>query len=183
MGDKGIVATTAALSVLLQEGIGDTIRVSLTPKPNEPRSKEVKVSQLILQTNGIRNFVPLVTSCPGCGRTSSNSFQKLALEITNFLEERMQTEWQNKYLGVENMKVAVMGCIVNGPGESKDANLGISLPGDGENPKIPVYIDGKHHVNLQLEGVADNFKKIIEDYVVYHYQKDKKVENFEQLQF
>lgn len=165
LGDKGIVATTAALSVLLQKKIGDTIRVSLTPRPGSSRTEEVKIAKLILQSNGIRNFVPTVTSCPGCGRTTSSLFQKIAEEITQFLEEK-SFEWNKNYPKAKNMKVAVMGCIVNGPGESKDANIGLSLPGTGEDPVSPVYIDGKHVLNLQGSDRINEFKKIIENYVI-----------------
>lgn len=168
IGDKGMISTTAALSVLLNKGIGDTIRVSITPKPNEPRTKEVHIAKLILQANGIRNFLPEVISCPGCGRTSSNTFQKLANDVNIFLEQKM-IEWQGKYSGVENMKVAVMGCIVNGPGESKDANLGISLPGNGENLAIPLYVDGVQKGILAKESVFEDFTCEIVEYVKLKY--------------
>ncbi|MFL9610147.1 flavodoxin-dependent (E)-4-hydroxy-3-methylbut-2-enyl-diphosphate synthase [Methylobacillus sp. Pita2] len=168
MGSKGIVASTAALSVLLQDGIGDTIRVSLTPEPGEPRTKEVVVAQEILQTMGIRSFTPLVTACPGCGRTTSTFFQELAQKIQRYLRDQMPV-WRSQYPGVENMSVAVMGCVVNGPGESKLANIGISLPGTGEVPVAPVYVDGEKTVTLKGEGIADDFKVIVEEYVRVNY--------------
>ncbi len=169
MGSKGIVASTAALSVLLQEGIGDTIRISLTPAPGESRVKEVQVGQEILQSMGLRNFVPQVTSCPGCGRTTSDYFQRLALEIQDYLKEKM-TEWQQTHPKSSAMKVAVMGCVVNGPGESKAANIGISLPGTGEAPVAPVYIDGERVKTLKGESIASEFKAMIEDYVERRYR-------------
>jgi (E)-4-hydroxy-3-methylbut-2-enyl-diphosphate synthase len=168
MGSKGIVASTAALAVLLQEGIGDTIRVSLTPEPGEPRTKEVQVAQEILQTMGLRAFTPLVTACPGCGRTTSTVFQELALKIQTWLRGQMPA-WRGVYPGVEEMKVAVMGCVVNGPGESKHANIGISLPGTGEVPVAPVYVDGKKTVTLKGDRIAEDFQAIVEDYVRSHY--------------
>ncbi|SNR71720.1 4-hydroxy-3-methylbut-2-en-1-yl diphosphate synthase [Methylobacillus rhizosphaerae] len=168
MGSKGIVASTAALSILMQDGIGDTIRVSLTPEPGEPRTKEVVVAQEILQTMGIRSFTPLVTACPGCGRTTSTFFQELAQKIQHYLRDQMPV-WRNQYPGVENMSVAVMGCVVNGPGESKLANIGISLPGTGEVPVAPVYVDGEKTVTLKGEAIADDFKTIVEEYVRVHY--------------
>ncbi len=168
MGSKGIVASTAALSVLLQEGIGDTIRVSLTPEPGELRTKEVVVAQEILQTMGIRSFTPLVTACPGCGRTTSTFFQELAQKIQRYLREQMPV-WRSTYPGVESMNVAVMGCVVNGPGESKLANIGISLPGTGEVPVAPVYVDGEKTVTLKGEGIAEEFQAIVEDYVRSRY--------------
>ena len=168
MGSKGIVASTAALAVLLQEGIGDTIRVSLTPEPGESRTKEVQVAQEILQTMGLRAFTPLVTACPGCGRTTSTVFQELALKIQTWLRGQMPT-WRGTYPGVEEMKVAVMGCVVNGPGESKHANIGISLPGTGEVPVAPVYVDGKKTVTLKGDRIAEDFQAIVEDYVRSHY--------------
>jgi (E)-4-hydroxy-3-methylbut-2-enyl-diphosphate synthase len=168
MGSKGIVASTAALSVLLQEGIGDTIRISLTPEPGEARTKEVVVAQEILQTMGIRSFTPLVTACPGCGRTTSTFFQELAQKIQRYLREQMPV-WRNQYPGVETMNVAVMGCVVNGPGESKLANIGISLPGTGEVPVAPVFVDGEKTVTLKGEGIAEEFQAIVEDYVQTHY--------------
>jgi (E)-4-hydroxy-3-methylbut-2-enyl-diphosphate synthase len=168
MGSKGIVASTAALSVLMQEGIGDTIRVSLTPEPGEPRTKEVEVAQQILQTMGIRAFTPLVTACPGCGRTTSTYFQELADQIQRHVKERMP-EWREHYPGVENMTLAVMGCVVNGPGESRSANIGISLPGNGEKPVAPVYEDGEKTVTLKGEGIAEAFTERVEAYVRRHY--------------
>lgn len=168
MGSKGIVASTAALSVLLQEGIGDTIRVSLTPEPGESRTKEVQVAQEILQTMGLRAFTPLVTACPGCGRTTSTVFQELAMSIQTWLRTQMPG-WRGVYPGVEEMKVAVMGCVVNGPGESKHANIGISLPGTGEVPVAPVYVDGKKTVTLKGDKIAVEFQAIVESYVKTHY--------------
>lgn len=168
MGSKGIVASTAALSILLQEGIGDTIRVSLTPEPGESRTKEVIVAQEILQTMGIRSFTPLVTACPGCGRTTSTYFQELAQKIQAYLREQMPV-WRNQYPGVESMSVAVMGCVVNGPGESKLANIGISLPGTGEVPVAPVFIDGEKTVTLKGGAIAEEFQAIVEEYVHSHY--------------
>ncbi|MDO9226677.1 MAG: flavodoxin-dependent (E)-4-hydroxy-3-methylbut-2-enyl-diphosphate synthase [Pseudomonadota bacterium] len=168
MGSKGIVASTAALAILLQEGIGDTIRVSLTPQPGESRTTEVQVAQEILQTLGLRSFTPLVTACPGCGRTTSMVFQELAQKIQNWLRSQMQV-WRGNYPGVETMNVAVMGCVVNGPGESKHANVGISLPGTGEVPVAPVYVDGKKTVTLKGDQIAEEFQAIVEDYVVRTY--------------
>ena len=168
MGSKGIVASTAALAVLLQEGIGDTIRVSLTPEPGESRTKEVQVAQEILQTMGLRAFTPLVTACPGCGRTTSTVFQELALRIQTWLRGQMPA-WRGVYPGVEEMKVAVMGCVVNGPGESKHANIGISLPGTGKVPVAPVYVDGRKTVTLKGDRIAEDFQAIVEDYVRSHY--------------
>ena len=168
MGSKGIVASTAALSLLLQEGIGDTIRVSLTPEPNESRTKEVVVAQEILQTMGIRSFTPLVTACPGCGRTTSTYFQELAQNIQRYLREQMPI-WRNQYPGVESMSVAVMGCVVNGPGESKLANIGISLPGTGEVPVAPVFVDGQKTVTLKGDKIAEEFQTIVENYVQHNY--------------
>jgi len=164
MGSKGIVASTAALAVLLQEGIGDTIRVSLTPRPDEPRTIEVQVAQEILQVMGIRSFTPLVTACPGCGRTTSTYFQELALSIQTWLRAQMPI-WRGRYPGVESMSVAVMGCVVNGPGESRHANVGISLPGTGETPVAPVYVDGEKTVTLKGERIAEEFQAIVQDYV------------------
>lgn len=164
MGSKGIVASTAALSVLLQEGIGDTIRISLTPEPNGDRTLEVRVAQEILQSLGLRSFVPQVTACPGCGRTTSTVFQELAENIQTYLRNRMP-QWKERYVGVEEMNVAVMGCIVNGPGESKHANIGISLPGTGETPSAPVFVDGKKTVTLRGEHIAQEFQAIVEQYV------------------
>lgn len=170
MGAKGIVASTAALSLILQEGIGDTIRVSLTPKPGESRTQEVIVAQEILQALDLRSFVPVVTSCPGCGRTSSDYFQRLAEKIQFYLREQMPL-WQKLYPGVETMKVAVMGCVVNGPGESKLANIGISLPGRDESPVAPVFIDGVKDVTLKGERIAEEFQVIVENYVKKTYGK------------
>ena len=164
MGSKGIVASTAAMGVLLQQGIGDTIRVSLTPEPNGDRTREVIVAQEILQTMGLRSFTPQVTACPGCGRTTSTVFQELAQKIETFLREQMPV-WRARYAGVETMSVAVMGCVVNGPGESKMANVGISLPGTGEVPVAPVYVDGEKTVTLRGERIAEEFQAIVEDYV------------------
>ncbi len=168
LGAKGIVATTAGLAPLLLEGIGDTIRVSLTPRPGGDRAEEVRVAQQILQSLGIRHFEPQVTSCPGCGRTTSTFFQEMAEEITSFIRE-MMPEWRRRYPGVEEMDVAVMGCVVNGPGESKHANIGISLPGTFEEPKAPVYIDGEHAMTLRGEGLVEEFKEILVDYVERRY--------------
>jgi (E)-4-hydroxy-3-methylbut-2-enyl-diphosphate synthase len=168
MGSKGIVASTAALSVLLQQGIGDTIRISLTPEPGADRSLEVIVAQEILQTLGIRSFTPMVISCPGCGRTTSDYFQKLAQQIQGHLRHKMP-EWRKQYQGVEDMNVAVMGCVVNGPGESKNANIGISLPGTGEQPVAPVYEDGVKTVTLKGERIAEEFQELVERYVQTHY--------------
>lgn len=168
MGSKGIVASTAALAILLQEGIGDTIRISLTPEPGESRTKEVVVAQEMLQTMGIRSFTPLVTACPGCGRTTSTFFQELAQKIQRYLREQMPV-WRSQYPGVETMSVAVMGCVVNGPGESKLANIGISLPGTGEVPVAPVFVNGEKTVTLKGEHIAEEFQAIVEDYVQTHY--------------
>jgi len=168
MGSKGIVASTAALGVLLQEGIGDTIRVSLTPEPNGDRTREVIVAQEILQTMGLRAFTPLVAACPGCGRTTSTVFQELAQDIQNYVRERMP-EWRLARVGVENMTLAVMGCVVNGPGESKHASIGISLPGTGEAPVAPVYVDGERVVTLRGENIAAEFRQIVDDYVSRKY--------------
>lgn len=164
MGSKGIVASTAALAILLQQGIGNTIRVSLTPDPGGSRSKEVIVGQEILQTMGLRSFTPQVIACPGCGRTSSTYFQELAENIQTYLRDSMP-DWREQHPGVEDMKVAVMGCVVNGPGESKHANIGISLPGTGETPVAPVYVDGKKTVTLKGETIAQDFQTIVEEYV------------------
>ena len=168
MGAKGIVSTTAALSVLLIEGIGDTIRVSLTPRPGGDRAEEVRVAQQILQSLDIRSFEPQVVSCPGCGRTTSTFFQEMAEEIQGYIRERMPV-WREQHPGVEEMDVAVMGCVVNGPGESKHANLGISLPGTFEEPKAPVYVDGEHFRTLKGDGLVDEFKGILEEYVTKRY--------------
>lgn len=170
MGMKGTVASAAALAVLLQKGIGDTIRVSLTPMPGADRAEEVRISQQILQSLGIRSFIPQVTSCPGCGRTKSTYFQELADEIQTYIKEMMPI-WKELYPGVEEMDVAVMGCVVNGPGESRHANIGISLPGTFEEPKAPVYIDGEHALTLKGEGISKEFRKILDDYVVKTYSK------------
>ncbi len=164
MGSKGIVASTAGLAVLLQQGIGDTIRISLTPEPGGDRSKEVIVGQEILQSLGIRSFMPMVIACPGCGRTTSTVFQELAEDVQGYLRER-QPEWREQYQGFEELQVAVMGCIVNGPGESKHADIGISLPGTGEVPAAPVFIDGQKVMTLRGEDISDQFKNIVEDYV------------------
>jgi (E)-4-hydroxy-3-methylbut-2-enyl-diphosphate synthase len=171
MGSKGIVASTAALSVLLQEGIGDTIRVSLTPEPGGDRTKEIVVAQEILQTMGLRKFAPMVIACPGCGRTTSTVFQELADRIQTYLRDQMPA-WKKQYPGVEAMNVAVMGCIVNGPGESKHANIGISLPGTGESPAAPVFVDGEKTVTLRGEHIAEEFQSIVLDYVRTRYQKE-----------
>ena len=168
MGSKGIVASTAALAVLLQEGIGDTIRVSLTPAPGEARTREVEVAQHILQTLGLRAFTPMVIACPGCGRTTSTTFQELAEKIQAYLRDQMP-KWRTAYPGVETMNVAVMGCVVNGPGESKHANIGISLPGTGEQPVAPVFVDGARSVTLKGEKIAEEFQAIVEDYVRRRY--------------
>ena len=170
MGSKGIVASTAALSVLLQEGIGDTIRISLTPEPGGDRTREVIVAQEILQTMGYRSFVPLVTACPGCGRTTSTVFQSLADRIQSYVRDKMP-EWRECYVGVEAMNLAVMGCIVNGPGESKHADIGISLPGTGEEPAAPVFVDGKKSVTLRGADIADQFQVIVDDYIENRYEK------------
>jgi (E)-4-hydroxy-3-methylbut-2-enyl-diphosphate synthase len=168
MGSKGIVASTAGIGVLLQQGIGDTIRVSLTPEPNGDRTQEVIVAQEILQTMGLRSFVPMVIACPGCGRTTSTYFQELAKSIQSHIRHRMP-EWRKHYEGVEMMNVAVMGCVVNGPGESKHANIGISLPGTGERPVAPVYEDGEKTVTLKGEHIAEEFQQLVEAYVARRY--------------
>jgi (E)-4-hydroxy-3-methylbut-2-enyl-diphosphate synthase len=168
MGAKGIVASSAGLSILLQEGIGDTIRVSLTPVPGGDRAEEVRVAQQILQSLGIRSFTPQVTACPGCGRTTSTFFQEMAQQIQSYLRDQMPV-WKQSYAGVEEMKVAVMGCVVNGPGESKHANLGISLPGTFEEPKAPVYVDGRLLTTLRGDHIVAEFMKILDDYVDSHY--------------
>lgn len=168
MGSKGIVASTAALSLLLQQGIGDTIRISLTPEPGQPRKEEVIVAQQILQTMGLRSFTPMVVACPGCGRTTSTYFQQLAKDIQSYLLEQMPV-WRKQYKGVEDMTVAVMGCVVNGPGESKHANVGISLPGTGEQPVAPVYVDGEKDVTLKGDHIAEEFQAIVESYVQRKY--------------
>jgi len=168
MGSKGIVSSTAALAVLLQEGIGDTIRISLTPEPDQPRTDEVLVAQELLQSMGLRAFSPMVTACPGCGRTTSTYFQSLTQDVQAFVRKRMP-EWKIQYEGVENLSLAVMGCVVNGPGESRQADIGISLPGTGEAPAAPVFVDGKKHVILRGETLTDDFLQLIEEYVQSHY--------------
>jgi (E)-4-hydroxy-3-methylbut-2-enyl-diphosphate synthase len=168
MGSKGIVASSAALAVLLQEGIGDTIRISLTPDPGGERTREVVVAQELLQTMGIRSFAPMVAACPGCGRTTSTTFQELAARIQGYLREQMP-QWRAAYPGVEDMRVAVMGCVVNGPGESKHADIGISLPGTNETPVAPVYVDGAKTVTLKGERIAEEFQAIVEAYVRRNY--------------
>jgi (E)-4-hydroxy-3-methylbut-2-enyl-diphosphate synthase len=168
IGSKGIVASTAALAVLLQEGIGDTIRISLTPEPGGDRTQEVRVAQEILQTMGLRAFAPMVIACPGCGRTTSTYFQQLAQEIQTYLRDSMPA-WRERFPGVEAMEVAVMGCVVNGPGESKHANIGISLPGTGERPAAPVFVDGEKFTTLKGEGIAEEFKRIVDEYVRTRY--------------
>ena len=164
MGTKGTVASATALSILLQEGIGDTIRVSLTPQPGEARTQEVVIASEILQALGLRNFVPSVTACPGCGRTTSTTFQELAKQIDDFLRAQMPV-WREQYPGVEGLRVAVMGCIVNGPGESKHADIGISLPGSGEAPAAPVFIDGEKRLTLRGDNIAQEFQVIVENYI------------------
>jgi (E)-4-hydroxy-3-methylbut-2-enyl-diphosphate synthase len=168
MGSKGIVASTAGMGILLQAGIGDTIRVSLTPEPGGDRAQEVVVAQEILQTMGLRSFTPLVTACPGCGRTTSTVFQELAQDIQAYVRTQMPI-WRNQYPGVEEMTLAVMGCVVNGPGESKHANIGISLPGTGEAPAAPVFIDGEKVLTLRGEHIAKEFREILDDYVQRRY--------------
>ena len=168
MGSKGIVASSAALGILLQQGIGDTIRISLTPEPGGDRTVEVQVAQELLQTMGFRTFVPLVAACPGCGRTTSTTFQELARSIQDFIRDEMPT-WRSQYPGVENLNVAVMGCIVNGPGESKHANIGISLPGTGETPAAPVFVDGEKFRTLRGENIAADFKALVIDYIEQRY--------------
>jgi (E)-4-hydroxy-3-methylbut-2-enyl-diphosphate synthase len=170
MGSKGIVASSAAMAVLLQEGIGDTIRVSLTPEPGGSRTREVRVAQELLQSMGLRSFAPMVSACPGCGRTTSTYFQELAQKIETYLREQMPA-WRAFHPGVEDMRVAVMGCVVNGPGESKHANVGISLPGTNEVPVAPVYVDGRKTVTLKGERIAEQFQAIVEDYVRTHYPR------------
>jgi (E)-4-hydroxy-3-methylbut-2-enyl-diphosphate synthase len=170
MGSKGIVASTAGMSVLLQEGIGDTIRVSLTPEPNGDRTQEVIVAQEILQTMGLRAFMPMVVACPGCGRTTSTYFQELAQKIQSHIRHQMP-EWRKQYVGVEDMTVAVMGCVVNGPGESKHANIGISLPGTGERPVAPVYVDGEKGPTLKGDHIAEEFQSLVEGYIAKTYAR------------
>ena len=171
MGSKGIVSSSAALGVLMQQGIGDTIRISLTPEPGATRTKEVIVAQELLQTMGFRAFTPMVIACPGCGRTTSDYFQQLALDIQAYLRDQMPV-WKTQYQGVENMEVAVMGCVVNGPGESKNANIGISLPGTGESPVAPVYEDGEKTVTLKGDKIAEEFQALVERYIESHYGKN-----------
>jgi len=171
MGSKGIVASSAALGILMQQGIGDTIRISLTPEPGAARTKEVIVGQEILQTMGFRSFTPMVIACPGCGRTTSDYFQRLAQDIQAYLRDQMPV-WRNKYKGVENMEVAVMGCVVNGPGESKNANIGISLPGTGESPVAPVFEDGVKTVTLKGDNIAAEFHALVERYIETHYSQN-----------
>ncbi len=173
LGTKGVVATTAALSILLSEGIGDTIRVSLTPRPGGDRTEEVLVAQQVLQSLELRSFTPQVTACPGCGRTTSTFFQKMAEDIQDYLREQMP-RWREAHPGVEEMKVAVMGCVVNGPGESKHANLGISLPGTFEEPKAPVYVDGKLRVTLKGDAIVPDFLRILDEYVAKTYPSDER---------
>ena len=168
MGSKGIVSSTAAMAVLLQEGLGDTVRISLTPEPGQPRTDEVIVAQELLQSMGLRAFTPMVTACPGCGRTTSTFFQSLAQDVQQYVRKRMP-EWKIQYDGVENLSLAVMGCVVNGPGESRQADIGISLPGTGEAPVAPVFVDGKKHSTLRGEGLTPEFLDLIEDYVRSHY--------------
>jgi (E)-4-hydroxy-3-methylbut-2-enyl-diphosphate synthase len=168
MGSKGIVSSSAALAVLLQEGIGDTIRISLTPEPDQPRTDEVIVAQELLQSMGLRAFSPMVTACPGCGRTTSTFFQSLAQDVQQFVRDRMP-QWKVEYEGVENLSLAVMGCVVNGPGESRHSDIGISLPGTGEAPVAPVFIDGKKQVTLRGETLTSDFLQLIENYVQQKY--------------
>ena len=173
LGTKGVVATTAALSILLSEGIGDTIRVSLTPRPGGDRTEEVLVAQQVLQSLELRSFTPQVTACPGCGRTTSTIFQKMAEDIQDYLRDQMP-RWRESHPGVEEMKVAVMGCVVNGPGESKHANLGISLPGTFEEPKAPVYVDGKLRITLKGDTIVPDFLRILDEYVAKTYPSDER---------
>ena len=181
MGSKGVVATTAALAPLLQEGIGDTIRVALAPSPGGDRTEEVSVAQEILQTMGLRSFTPMVIACPGCGRTTSTLFQELASQIQTYLRLQMPV-WRDQYPGVEKMHVAVMGCIVNGPGESKQANIGISLPGSGENPAAPVFIDGEKVKTLRGENIAQEFQQIVSDYVERRYGRAEALDSTSAIQ-
>ena len=176
MGSKGIVASTAGMGILLQQGIGDTIRVSLTPEPGGDRTREVVVAQEILQTMGLRSFTPLVTACPGCGRTTSTFFRELANSIQSHLRENMP-QWRERFVGVEEMSVAVMGCVVNGPGESRHANVGISLPGTGEAPAAPVFIDGRKSVTLRGDNIAEEFRGIVDEYVETTYARREEIEN------
>jgi (E)-4-hydroxy-3-methylbut-2-enyl-diphosphate synthase len=177
LGAKGIIASTAGLSILLQEGIGDTIRVSLTPEPGGDRSEEVRVAQQILQSLGLRSFTPQVTACPGCGRTTSTFFQQMAQDIQDYLRAKMPG-WRSEHPGVEDMKVAVMGCVVNGPGESKHANIGISLPGTFEEPKAPVYVDGRLLVTLRGDDIVAEFLGILDEYVASRYGVGAAAERF-----
>jgi (E)-4-hydroxy-3-methylbut-2-enyl-diphosphate synthase len=172
LGDKGVIASTAGLAILLNEGIGDTIRVSLTPEPGAPREREVEIAQQVLQSLGLRSFLPQVSACPGCGRTTSTFFQEMALQIQTYLRDRMP-EWRERYPGVEDLRVAVMGCVVNGPGESKHADIGISLPGTFEDPVAPVFIDGRLDRTLRGEGLIDEFEGILEAYVAQRYGQDR----------
>jgi (E)-4-hydroxy-3-methylbut-2-enyl-diphosphate synthase len=172
LGDKGVIASTAGLAILLNEGIGDTIRVSLTPEPGAPREREVEIAQQVLQSLGLRSFLPQVSACPGCGRTTSTFFQEMALQIQTYLRDRMP-EWRERYPGVEDLRVAVMGCVVNGPGESKHADIGISLPGTFEDPVAPVFIDGRLDRTLRGEGLIDEFEGILEAYVDQRYGQDR----------
>ena len=172
MGSKGIVASSAALGILLQQGIGDTIRISLTPEPGGDRTREVQVAQELLQTMGFRSFVPVVAACPGCGRTTSTTFQELAQKIEGDLRKNMPV-WRDKYPGVEALNVAVMGCIVNGPGESKHANIGISLPGTGESPAAPVFIDGKKAKTLRGPNIAAEFEAMVQEYIEANYSASR----------
>jgi (E)-4-hydroxy-3-methylbut-2-enyl-diphosphate synthase len=174
MGAKGVVASSAALAILLQEGIGDTIRVSLTPQPGEARTQEVVIASEILQALELRSFVPSVTACPGCGRTTSTTFQELTQQIEGFLRSQMPI-WRDHYPGVEKLRVAVMGCIVNGPGESKHADIGISLPGTGEAPAAPVFIDGEKRMTLRGNDIAQEFQKIVENYIENRFGKPTSV--------
>jgi (E)-4-hydroxy-3-methylbut-2-enyl-diphosphate synthase len=168
MGDKGVIASTAGLAILLNEGIGDTIRVSLTPEPGAPREREVEIAQQVLQSMGLRSFMPQVSACPGCGRTTSTFFQEMARDITAYLRDRMP-EWKETHPGVEDLRVAVMGCVVNGPGESKHADIGISLPGTFEAPVAPVFIDGRLDRTLRGDGLVEEFKGLVEAYVERRY--------------
>ena len=174
MGSKGVVASSAALGILLQEGIGDTIRISLTPEPGGDRTLEVQVAQELLQTMGFRTFVPLVAACPGCGRTTSTTFQELARSIQDFIRDEMPN-WKTRYPGVESLNVAIMGCIVNGPGESKHADIGISLPGTGETPAAPVFVDGQKFRTLRGPNIATEFKAMVIDYIDQRYGAGSKV--------
>ena len=170
MGSKGVVSSAAAMAVLLQEGIGDTIRISLTPEPDQSRTDEVIVAQELLQSMGLRAFTPMVTACPGCGRTTSTFFQSLTQDVQEYVRQRMP-EWKLQYEGVENLSLAVMGCIVNGPGESRHADIGISLPGTGEAPSAPVFVDGEKQVTLRGDGLTEEFLGLIENYVKDHYTR------------